>query len=57
LILAGWWATDDEAKRRRLFQQLAWARDHGALDEVEHLLVSLSGEEWHGGPDSRIGQW
>jgi hypothetical protein len=56
LILVGWWATDDVAKRQRLLKQLAWARDHGALNDVARVLVGLSDQEWYGTRDSCIGR-
>jgi hypothetical protein len=47
LILAGWWASDDQQKKERLADHLKWAEKHGALDRADKYLRSLSEAEWH----------
>lgn len=47
LVLSAWWSTSDLAKRERLTEHLEWARDHGALQAVSAMLLSLPDEDWH----------
>jgi hypothetical protein len=47
LILAAWWEASNSEKRSRFHLHLRWASDHGAIDPVAQLLVSMKPEDWH----------
>jgi len=47
LILGAWWHTSDLEKRERFLEQLRWADEYGALEEVAQFLRSLPEDEWH----------
>jgi hypothetical protein len=46
LILAAWWESTADEKRRRLELHLNYAAEHGVLDKVEQFLLSLAQDEW-----------
>jgi hypothetical protein len=47
LILAAWWEASDGDKRSRFHSHLRWACDHGAVESVANLLISMRLEDWH----------
>ena len=47
LILAAWWETSDEEKRRRFEQHIRWAHDHGSLEAFERAIRCLSEDQWY----------
>jgi hypothetical protein len=51
LILAGWWASSDQEKARRLADQLKWFDQHGALHKADAHLRGLLEGQWHHADD------
>lgn len=49
LILAAWWEATDEEKRERFLLHIRWAYNHGALDQVANLVLSLKPGDWYKG--------
>jgi hypothetical protein len=54
LILAGWAASRDIDKRRRLIEQISYSEKYGFLDTTEKFLRSLSQDDWHKCPEELI---
>jgi hypothetical protein len=46
LILAGWWASNDEIKRERLAAHLRDAAAHGVLAQVDRYVRTLPEKAW-----------
>lgn len=46
-ILNGWVFSDDNQKRARFLEHLAWADERGVADSALNFLESLSPTDWH----------
>ena len=56
LILGAWWETSEAEKQEALRDQITWAAEHGAIEEVDRFLRDLPEEEWEHTTSSTLSQ-
>lgn len=47
LILAGWWASDDDEKRLRFLTHIYWAYKHNLFEQTKRYIKRLDSDEWY----------
>lgn len=47
IIGRAWWQTPNDTKARRFHEQLAWANQHGIINEAYEYLAVLQENSWH----------